>query len=531
VDISRLQPVLWMSSVSEYHMIQPRQQRPIPKLGLVLNSIEVFDPVSKDQSETALRKYFGQLLESKQIDSDSIITERIFGPHEALAVADRLAAAQVDLVVIANIAFPNGQVFLTLATHPNLAQTPLAVIAEPEPDTPEWATNAWCGVIMNNYVAHQIGRPILTLPGPFAAQSFQAQFSKLLRVAGTIRFLRRDFLCRFGEAPGGFHSASGSQMAFARVFGTRVDTLDLTAVMETFRTGKAKGYRGEEAFSEDDIQQTVAQITDGREIQVDADMVKRGARLYHTYRAIIRANGYTSAAYRCWPEQNESYIGVSSCLAIGLLLANGEITGAACESDWPTAVVQSIGTLLAGRPAACLDWVNYTGGSEIVQLGHCGVGICGSMAEGKCHGASCDTIAVHPVIRLGGGTMGPVHIGQYEFGPKTGLCLAQDRDGHFKLLVFRGTSSPETARGLAYVAADMAVSDYQRLNQLVLEGGFPHHLAVALADISEEAKMLCTFLGIEWVSPHEPSTAPASRNGPSDYRALNFEPSTLNFKR
>jgi L-fucose isomerase-like protein len=483
-------------------MTRPLQQRPVPKLGLVINSIEVFDPVSKDRSDSALRQYFDALLKSGQIDPGSIITERIFGPHEALAVADRFAAAQVDVVVIANIAFPNGQVFLTLATHPNLAHTPLAVIAEPEPDSPEWATNAWCGVIMNNHVAHQIDRPILTLPGPFAGESFQTQFGRLLRVAGTIRFLRRDFLCRFGEAPGGFHSATGNQLAFAKVFGTRVDTLDLTAVMETFRTGKAKGYLGEASFSDDDIRQTVAQITEGREVQVDAAMVGRGARLYQTYRAIIRANGYTSAAYRCWPEQNESYIGVSSCLAIGLLLANGDITGAACESDWPTAVVQSIGTLLSGRPAACLDWVNYTGGSQIVQLGHCGVGICGSMAPGKCGGASCDTITVHPVIRLGGGTMGPVHIGQYEFGPKTGLCLAQARDGRFKLLVFRGASSPETARGLAYVAADMAVPDYQRLNRLVLEGGFPHHLAVALADVSEEAGMLCAFLGIECVSPH-----------------------------
>ncbi len=455
-------------------MTRPVQQRPVPKLGLVINSIEVFDPVSKDRSEQALRRYFDELLASNQIDPASIITERIFGPHEALAAADRFAAAQVDVVVIANIAFPNGQVFLTLATHPNLAQTPLAVIAEPEPpDSPEWATNAWCGVIMNNHVAHQIGRPILTLPGPFAGETFQAQFSRLLRVAGTIRFLRRDFLGRFGDAPGGFHSATGDQMAFARVFGTRVDTLDLTAVMETFRTGKAKGYLGEAGFSDEDIRQTVAQITEGREVQVDAKMVERGARLYQTYRAIIRANGYTSAAYRCWPEQNESYIGVSSCLAIGLLLANGDITGAACEGDWPTAVVQSIGTLLSGRAAACLDWVSYTGGSQIVQLGHCGVGICGSMAQGKCGCASFDTIAMHPPIRLGGGAMGPVHIGQFEFGPKTGLCLARDPNGRFKLLVFRGTSSPETARGLAYVAADMAVPDYQRLNQLVLEGDSP----------------------------------------------------------
>ena len=501
-------------------MTRPLQLRPVPKIGLVINSIGVFDPASKDRSEKALRQHFDELVRSKQIDPESIITDRIFGPHEAMAVADRCAAARVDLVVIANVAFPNGQVFLTLATHPNLIQTPLAVIAEPEPaDSPEWATNAWCGVIMNNHVTRQIGCPIITLPGPFAAKAFQADFARVLRVAGTIRFLRRDFLCRFGDAPGGFHSATGDQLAFAKVFGTRVDTLDLTAVMDVFRTGKARGYLGEVTYSDEDIAKTVRQIIAGREVQVDGGMIERGARLYHTYRAIIRANGYTSAAYRCWPEQNESYIGVSSCLAIGLLLANGDITGAGCESDWPTAVVQSIGMLLSGKPAACLDWVNYTGGSETIQLGHCGMGICGLMAPGKCNGASSDAIAVHPVIRLGGGTMGPVHIGQYEYGAKTGLCLTRDPDGTFKLLVFRGESSPKTARGLAYSAADMAVPDYQKLNQLVLEGGFPHHLAVALADVSAEARVLCTFLGIKWVSPHDDPPAPTSHKTRANLRA------------
>ena len=489
-------------------MPEPLQQRPVPKLGLVINSIAGFDPVSKDRSETALRRYFDELIKSRQIEAESIISERIFSPHEALAVADRFAAARVDLVVIANVAFPNGQVFLTLATHPNLRQTPLAVIGEPEPESPEWATNAWCGVIMNNYAARQIGRPIVTVPGPFASIAFRREFAGLLRVAGTLRFLRRDFLGRFGDAPGGFHSATGNQLAFARVFGTRVDTVDLTAVMETYRTGKARGYLGEATFTEEDIRQTVGQIVEGREVEAEPAMVERGARLYQAYRAIIRANGYTSACFRCWPEQNESYIGVSSCLAMGLLLANGDVTAAACEADWPTAVAQSIGTLLSGRPAACLDWVSYTGGSEIVQLGHCGVGICGCMAKGKRGRGAREKITVHPVIRQGGGRIGPVHIGQFEFGPKTGLCLAQDPDGRFKLLVFRGVSRPDTARGLAYAAADLAVPDYQKLNRLVLEGGFTHHLAVALADISQEARMLCALLGVEWVSPHDGSPSP-----------------------
>jgi len=477
--------------------------RPAPKIGLVINSIGVFNPRSKDESEKAIREFVGRLAASGEIDSGSIITPRIFGPHEALAAADQFAEARVDLVVIANVAFPNGQVFATVATHPHLARTPLAVVAEPEPAGPEWSTNAWCGVIMNNHVARQIGRPIVTFPGPFTGDAFQAAFGRLLRVAGTIRFLRRDLLCRFGDAPSGFHSATGDQLAFAKVFGTRVETVDLTAVMEAYRSNKAQGYLGEVAFSENDVRATIVQMTEGRRVEVEPAMIERGARLYQAYRAIIRANGYTSAAFRCWPENNELYIGISACLAMGLLLANGEITAAACESDWPTAVAQSIGTMLSGRPAACLDWVDYTGGSEIIQLGHCGMGICGMMAPGECRGAAGDAVAVHPVIRQGGGTVGPVHIGQFEFGPKTGLCLARDPDGGFKLLAFRGESSPRTAQGKAYSAADVHVPDYRKLNRLVLEGGFPHHLAVAMDDITEEVRMLCTFLGVRYVSPHE----------------------------
>jgi hypothetical protein len=36
---------------------------------------------------------------------------------------------------------------------------------------------------------------------------------------------------------------------------------------------------------------------------------------------------------------------------------------------------------------------------------------------------------------------------------------------------------------------------------MVIDGGFAHHLAVAMADIGEEARMLFDFLGVKWVSP------------------------------
>jgi L-fucose isomerase-like protein len=421
-----------------------------------------------------------------------------------MAVANEFAAACVDLIVLVNVGFPNGQVFLTLATHPHLAKVPLAVVADPEVKSGEWATNAWCGVIMNNYAAKQLGRPIAAIPGPIDGVQFRARVDQLLHVAAAIKTLRSDFLGRFGDAPGGFHSATASQLAFAATFGTRVDTVDLTAVAEVLRTGTATGYLGRVSFGDDDVRKTLVQVVEGREVLVDHAMIEKGVRLYHAFRAMVRANGYTSMAVRCWPEWNESYLGTSACLAMGLLLANGDVTAAACEGDWPTAVAQTIGTVLSGSPAACLDWVNYTAGSEVVQLGHCGAGICGKMAPRAADQANpCDAIGLHPVLRQVGKQIGPVHLGQFEYGPKTGICLVQSPDGRFRLLAFRGESSPETACNMLYSAADVRVANPQRLGRLILEHGFPHHLAVAFGDVCEEVRTLCGYLGVEYVSPDE----------------------------
>jgi hypothetical protein len=118
-------------------------------------------------------------------------------------------------------------------------------------------------------------------------------------------------------------------------------------------------------------------------------------------------------------------------------------------------------------------------------------------------GKICDAIALHPVLRQAGAEMGPVHMGQFAYGPKTGICLTQDPDGRFRLLAFRGESSEDAARGVLYSAADVRVNGHKELNRLILEYGFPHHLAMAFGDILKDLAMLCKYLGIEYVSPDE----------------------------
>jgi L-fucose isomerase-like protein len=468
-----------------------------PKIGIVSNSIDVFSNRGKEAVETQLKALLDDLKKEQLASDDSFFfPQRICGPHEAAAVADRFAAERVDAFVILDSAFPNGNAFLTLAIHPHLSQLPLILTAPPEIDLGdrEWTTNAYCGLIMNNYVSKQIGRPVFTLSGWPKEPAYQRQFRQLISVVRTVRGLRHDLLGRFGDAPGGFHCANGNRLAYARLFGTRIETIDFSAVLKTYESGRASGYLGDVTFTQADVDKTFEQMINGREILTVAEKVRKGARLYHAFKALIEANGFTSAAFRCWPEimQIEN---MSACLSIGWLLSEGVVRAAACEGDWPTAVCQSIGSLLSCQPAACLDFINQVGARSVVQLAHCGVGIPCLMEDGKIGEISPD--------REGGISMGPTCIGQFCYGVKTGIGMIQDSDGKFKMLAFTGESRPDTRQDLLVAAADVEVAQPEKLNRLILGHGFAHHLAMAVGDISQELKWLCDFYGIEYVNPDE----------------------------
>jgi len=489
-----------------------------PKAGLVANAINAFSLDGKIEAEKQFHDLFNNFKTKGIINQESVLYEkRVFGPHEAQKVAELFSKARIDVLIILNSAFPNGNSFLTLANDPYLMKVPLVLVApyEIEYDIPEWTTNAWCGVIMNNYVAKRIERKIFPLAGWPRDREFQERLKMFMNVFYTVKEIRKDFLGRFGDAPGGFHSASGNQLDYAQMFGTRVETIDWTAVMNVFKTGSAEGYLGKSVFTEEDVRKTADVMKKGRIVLVSDNVILKAARLYHSFRAIIRANGFTSSAFRCWPEMGEPYIGVAPCFSMGWLLSKHDVTAASCESDWPTAITQSIGTLLSGKPCACLDFVNYLGKGPVCQLGHCGVGIAGHMSsneldlEGEVSGEMKekimsgkirvnDAIAEKSPDRQGGQVVAPAHIGQFEYGIKTGINLVQDKNGNFKMLIFTGESSPRTAKAKLYSASDVSIKNYSKLSDLVLKHGFSHHLAVALGDITQELKILCDYYGIEY---------------------------------
>ena len=500
-----------------------------PKVGVFSNAIGAFSTPGKEKTESQFKKLFNDFKEEGIINAGSILKEkRIFGPHEAHEIAREFGREQVDAIIMLDSAFPNGNALSTIAPDPYLIKIPLIVTADSEvvfDNDKEWTTNAWCGVIMNNYAAKHMGRYIKPLPGCPDDSSYRDELKMLLNAYHAISQMRNDYMGRFGDAPAGFHSATADELSLTMLFGTRIDTVDLTALMHTYKNTVAKGLKGEVKFTEKDVKKTEKRMRQGRICLVDDEMLHAGARLYHSFRAIIEANGFTSAAFRCWPELQSEIVPYTPCLAMGQLLADRVLSGAGCESDCLTTVAQSLGTLLSGEPAACLDFVNYTGGSDIVQLGHCGCGIPGSMAENdpslmkmvsSSGGKASDElkekitkgeVIVNDAISISSPCTqcdfitGPNLIGQFKYGVKTGIDLIRTREGKYKMLVFTGKSGKTTAKNMLYTATDIRVGNYKRLNDLIIEHGFSHHLALAMADISRELKLLCGYYDMEYLNP------------------------------
>ena len=468
-----------------------------PKIGAVYNCIGAFSTPGKALAEKKFSQLFADLKADGVIHADSLLVPRIFGPHEAEKVADTFATMRLDAILIYNSAFPNGHIFPTLALHPNLYRTPMIISADYEAELGdrEWTTNAWCGVVMNNYLAKRIGRAFRPLSGDPGSTEYRDELSMLLNCYRAISLMRREFLGRFGDAPGGFHSASIDQFAFLRTFGTRLETVDLLALMDTYHQGKANGFVGSASFTDGDVKDTMVEMATGRKCLVSEEHLRQGARLYHAFKAQIEANGFTSIAVKCWPELYAPGIEIAACFPMTWLQTKGIIRGAGCESDCGTAVLQSMATLLTGAPAACLDFVNYTGRCSCVELGHCGVGIAGQMGDDE-------AIAYKSPDRQGGDPPhAPALIGQFAYGAKTGIAITQGLDGQLKTLTFTGASSPQTAQHKIYSAADVLVPEYLALNDLILEHGFPHHLAVAMSDISREVAEVCSVLGVTNLNP------------------------------
>lgn len=499
-----------------------------PKIAIVGTSVPKFHPKAKEEIRDATKKMFDQFGAEGLISDDSIYIPNCFGQYEVTKIGKKLKAADIDLCLIINTAFPNGGTATILGSY--LQGIPIILSSTPEPNSAkqsDWENNSVCGVLMNNNALNFMGVYHKVLIGFPDSDTYNNSLKLMLKVAYTIREMRNDRLAAFGDRAMGFHASGiNNELVDLKVLGTYVETISLLTVQNVYDSMRCEGSAKTVTFTEDDVQATIQRLRNDRIVLSPDEQLYRSARYYHSFRAIIEANGLTSAAFRCWPEIQGS--GVNICAAIGLLLSDDIISGGGCERDIGVTMSQSILNHLSGQPAVCLDFIDQFGRftKNLVQMGHCGCGIPGYMEEtpqdildkietndGKVpdeimEGINTGKIAVRNTLMgssvnsPSGVDVGPCLVGPLKFGEYTCMRILPSLDGKsYNMLIFKGKSSEETARNTKVVSLDLVVEgDTEALFEKVLQYGFPHHLAAVRGDHVEALKELCRFWGMEIIT-------------------------------
>jgi len=288
-----------------------------PKIAIVGTSVLKFHPKAKEKIRDLTRKMFDRFVAEGLISDNSIYIPHCFGQYEVTKIAKELKSENIDLCLIVNTAFPNGGTATILGSY--LQGIPIIVSSTPEPGVAkhsDWENNSVCGVLMNNSALNYMEIYHKVLIGFPGSDTYNNSLKSMLKIAYTIREMRNDRLAAFGGRAMGFHASSiNNELVDLKVLGTYIETISLLTVKNVYDDMRCEGLAKTVTFTEDDIQSVVSRLQDGRIVLSPHEQLYRSARYYHSFKAIIEANGLTSAAFRCWPEIQGS--GVNICAAIG----------------------------------------------------------------------------------------------------------------------------------------------------------------------------------------------------------------------
>lgn len=400
---------------------------------------------------------------------------------EAAHAGRRLAAADLDLLVVQHATFATGDLLAPLlAAAPRVVVWAVPERAGAKPGGPDGGRgplplNSLCGLNMTLSFAEGprggARGPVAWCYGDPDDARTRARLEALLRAErGARAFATARVLAIGGTAPGFY----GLELPALPGGATVVERplADLFARVAAIDAGEAErhaaAWRAEEP------------------LEAPWDHLVAAARIDLALAAFARDEGANALAVRCWPELPDA-CGAMACAAMGRAADRGQ--PAACEGDVWGAASMRVLHAVAGTPAALLDLSDVDVAGDALLLWHCGNAPRALAAAGT-------RLTTH-FNRDG---VGVVRDQQLAPGPATAFRLlphgvAAGKDGAARAagaaaLVVGGRVRPATApsfdgvRGwwgdLVWhrtpVSAERAVAS-------VLDHRLPHHLALAAGDV------------------------------------------------
>jgi len=230
------------------------------------------------------------------------------------------------------------------------------------------------------------------------------------------------------------------------------------------------------------------------QVCMDAESLLKSAKLEVVLLRWAEEKELSCMAVQCWSAMQNVY-GISSCLCMGRLTAQGMMT--ACEVDVLGALTMLLQyeTALNATVPHFIDWtIQHQEHENQFYAWHCGnapLCLAGNPDQVK--------IGTHSILDRVSDPSTCQGVGEFQVapGPVT-LNRLIEEDGDFRLLITNGSIVEEDAirRGSW---SWVEVPDLKLLYRTLIEEGFIHHASMIHGDLSNSLEDLCDYLGIEAV--------------------------------
>ncbi len=445
-----------------------------------------FRPIFHGDMKSVLIRSIGVIKKrSVEFDFDFISVEKGMETLiDAEVVAKELESEKVDLVIIQNSSFADGDMILPFFN----TTAALAVWAVEETTTSgPLPLNSFCATNLYMSIAGRFSnnykKPVKWFYGDAESETFSNRFAVTIKALQAVKKLRQSKISMIGETVPGYHDVKFNEKKINKLFGVNIERIKLDEFYREF----------EAAVNDKSVPKLVEEInSESRGIKVTTDAVTKSAKAEAAFQKIISEHKSSAITFRCWPEVPNK-IGLMVCSTIGRL--NQTDTVAATETDVIGAVSMLALKYLSNRETVLMDLSAWDQKSDSIYIWHCG------NIPKDWFDESGFTLANH----FNRDTTGVVREGKMKTGVVTGLRFLEDDSSAFLLNgKFNDKGSP-LYKGCSSWMSELkingsAVTSRDFMNTLLVNA-VPHHLAYVDVDLTNEVNELCAWLGIKVMEP------------------------------
>ncbi|MBR0458432.1 MAG: hypothetical protein IJJ26_04285 [Victivallales bacterium] len=429
----------------------------------------VNDRLAKEREDavTALKA-----LDYEVVDCDQLVTS----DTQADEACEKFRQAGIDVLVAHHLAFPLGAITPAIATR---LQVPVILWSTPEQPfrNPPYRleANSFCA---SNMTANHLWR--VHIPFTFAYGELPqaiAEIKEQLKVFDQRRALRGFRVGSIGGRVPGFYTSTYNELALRDKFGIEVENITMFELVDLARSLKGK-----------DLPEARAAVMD-KCVQGDVtdEEIDLAVALYEAFCQLRKKYRLDAIAMRCWPEINDLY-GIGVCHLLGVLTMHECVT--ACEGDVYGAIAMDMVERFSGEKPFFADLVIFDEKDDTGIFWHCG-----AAPACLCKPGCQPCIRKHPIID-GGGKKGVAVEFPLKAGEVTICRLGEERDGGFRLMMFRATAidTPQCIRSTP-LKVKFNRPARQLINDLVYNG-FEHHYVVGYGDFAEKIRDFARVMNI-----------------------------------